>query len=262
MPLNTDSVAPPPSAYSLRNVSSAAPGRGARRWRSRLHSSRQVSRRRTRAAASSANSCTALSAAAAPSAGSPPTSVRTSSRIDAPGAERLDDGDAVVAVVLGHEVEVGGDQRPQVVAEGDVDRRAVVDGADAHQEQCRAAFAASCARRSTRSGWRSPSGSTPVPPVAMRSRSPVRFGRWRGRRRTRRRPGTRRGRAARPRRRTPAGRACAAPTCRPRPCRTRRATPSAAPVALPNWMASCPAASRCRGRRGRARSGGAGPRDR
>ena len=53
-------------------------------------------------------------------------------RIDAAAAERLDERDAVAVLVVRHQVDVGGDQRAQVLAEGEVDRRAVVERADAH----------------------------------------------------------------------------------------------------------------------------------
>ena len=55
-------------------------------------------------------------------------------RIDAAIAERLDERQAVATRILGKEVGVGGDERAEEIAEGHVDRRQVVDGADAHVE--------------------------------------------------------------------------------------------------------------------------------
>ena len=70
-------------------------------------------------------------------------------------------------VALVHRVEsVGGDNGPQVVAEGDVHWRAVVQGADAHVQHVLADLAASSASRLTRSGCT-------APPAARRCR------RWR-----------------------------------------------------------------------------------
>ena len=51
-----------------------------------------------------------------------------------PRAEGRDEGDPIAERSSLHEVAVGGDQRAQIVAEGDVDRRAVVERADAHVE--------------------------------------------------------------------------------------------------------------------------------
>ena len=56
----------------------------------------------------------------------------TSLRIDAAIAERLDERDAVAEPVVRHEIGVGRDQRAQILAEDDVDRRAIVERADAH----------------------------------------------------------------------------------------------------------------------------------
>ncbi len=53
---------------------------------------------------------------------------------DAPVAEGLHEGGAVAEAIVRHEVEVGRDQRPQIFAEGDVDRRAIVERADADVE--------------------------------------------------------------------------------------------------------------------------------
>jgi len=55
-------------------------------------------------------------------------------RVDAAAPERLDEGRAVPQVVVAHQVEVGRDQRAQVLAEGDVQRRAVVQRPNAHGE--------------------------------------------------------------------------------------------------------------------------------
>ncbi len=54
--------------------------------------------------------------------------------VDAPPAEGLDDRQAVAPAIIRDQVDVGGDQGPQVVAEGDVDRRAVVESPDAHSQ--------------------------------------------------------------------------------------------------------------------------------
>ena len=94
--------------------------------------------------------------------------------MDAAAAERLDEGDPVVVLVVADEVVVGGDQGPEVLEEGDIDRRQVVQGPDAMLRTWPAALAASSARRWTRSGWIAPGCSAPVPPVASRIRSAVR----------------------------------------------------------------------------------------
>ena len=100
----------------------------------------------------------ALVLLAAPEQALDADSVRTSSTGDAALAERLDEGDAVAQVVVGHQVVVGGDQGAEVLAEGDVDRRAVVEGADAHVEDVRGRpWRPRRPGGSTRSGWRSPS---------------------------------------------------------------------------------------------------------
>ena len=56
-------------------------------------------------------------------------------REDAARAERLDERDAVAGFVFGRDVEIGGDQRAQVIAEGDVAGRTVVERANADVEQ-------------------------------------------------------------------------------------------------------------------------------
>ncbi len=54
--------------------------------------------------------------------------------VDAARREGRDEGDPVAERIVVHQVAVGCDQRPQVVAESDVDRRAVVERADAYAE--------------------------------------------------------------------------------------------------------------------------------
>ncbi len=55
-----------------------------------------------------------------------------SRRIQTPSAERLDHRDPIAAVVVSHQLGVGRDQGPEVFAEGQVNRRAVIQGPDAH----------------------------------------------------------------------------------------------------------------------------------
>ena len=53
-------------------------------------------------------------------------------RRDATFGERLHHGDPIVVLVIGDVLRVGGDQRPEEVEERHVDRREVIQGADAH----------------------------------------------------------------------------------------------------------------------------------
>ena len=55
-------------------------------------------------------------------------------RINAAAAERFDERDAIVQVIVRHGIGVGGDHRAQELAERDVDRRAVVERANAHRQ--------------------------------------------------------------------------------------------------------------------------------
>ena len=89
--------------------------------------------------------------------------------------KRLDDRDPVVAIVLGNEVEVGHDQCSHVVAVGDVDGRAVVDGADAHQEEVPRRLRRLLRQALDQVGMEVAERRNPLPPVAMRSKSRVRF---------------------------------------------------------------------------------------
>ena len=54
-------------------------------------------------------------------------------RVDTAPSECLDDGDAISQLVVGYEVVIGGNERPQVVTEIYVDRRAVIQGTNAHR---------------------------------------------------------------------------------------------------------------------------------
>src|SRR5437016_5230650 len=54
--------------------------------------------------------------------------------VDAPPAERLDEGDAVAAGVVRHYVVVGGNQGAQELAEGDVHGRDIVHRPNAHAQ--------------------------------------------------------------------------------------------------------------------------------
>ena len=86
-------------------------------------------------------------------------------------SERLHEGDAIAERIVRHQVEVGGDDGAEILAERDVDRGAIVECPNADVQHLPADLQASLVRRSTRSGCRAPSGSTPVPLVAIRTRS-------------------------------------------------------------------------------------------
>ncbi len=55
-------------------------------------------------------------------------------RIEPTAPKGLDERDAIVPVVVRHDVNVGGDERAQELAEGQIERRAVVQRTDAHRE--------------------------------------------------------------------------------------------------------------------------------
>src|SRR3984885_16108784 len=55
-------------------------------------------------------------------------------RIDPAVSEGGDEGDAIVARIAGDEVAIRGDERAQIVAEGNVDRRTKVERPDTHAE--------------------------------------------------------------------------------------------------------------------------------
>src|ERR1700733_15389208 len=60
--------------------------------------------------------------------------VADAGRIDPAISEGGDEGDAIVARVMGDEVAIPGDERAQIVAEGDVDRRTIVERPDAYAQ--------------------------------------------------------------------------------------------------------------------------------
>jgi hypothetical protein len=53
---------------------------------------------------------------------------------DATLAKGIDEGDAIAAAVIANKIAIGGDDRAQIVAEFDVDGRAIVERPDAHVE--------------------------------------------------------------------------------------------------------------------------------
>ena len=81
-------------------------------------------------------------------------------RQELPLAERLHERDPVVPRVGRKRIDVGGDQRAQIFAEGDVDRRAIVERADAHGEHLRGRLGGLVgeARRPVRDAARRPAG--------------------------------------------------------------------------------------------------------
>src|SRR3984893_12325787 len=73
--------------------------------------------------------------------------------LDVPGinaavAKCLDERGAVAVLVVRHEIGIGGDERAQIFAEGDVDRRAIVERANADIKKLSRNFAR-LARQST-----------------------------------------------------------------------------------------------------------------
>ena len=90
------------------------------------------------------------------------------------GAGTLQEGDAITKAVLGDEFDICGDQRPQIFAEGDVDRRAIVQRADAHAQNMTGGLAGFVGQRVDEVGVQRPLGQVPVPLVASRIRSAVR----------------------------------------------------------------------------------------
>src|SRR5829696_6775627 len=55
--------------------------------------------------------------------------------MDSTAAKRLNNGDAVVVLVVTYQVVISGDQRSQVLEEGDVSRRQIVQRANGHVQQ-------------------------------------------------------------------------------------------------------------------------------